>query len=187
MKEVADSNNVLSINKASCKMYINGVKLLDKKVETKYMNNIYSATFKNNSSPFYINPTIGTSFIDATKTPYGKPLKENQLKEQQNKLASETATKNALTAIRKANPKMIVKIWDAFIVSKYTEEIESGNIDFFINKDYSQDISNASNSDKIMESIDRLRQPVKNMGPENQAKVMKYIQNLTKLAKLCDK
>jgi hypothetical protein len=96
-------------------------------------------------------------------------------------------TKNALTAIRKANPKMIVKIWDAFIVSKYTEEIESGNLDFFINKDYSQDISNASNSDKIMESIDRLRQPVKNMGPENQAKVMKYIQNLTKLAKLCDK
>jgi hypothetical protein len=96
-------------------------------------------------------------------------------------------TKNALTAIRKANPKMIVKIWDAFIVSKYKEEIESGNLDFFINKDYSQDISNASNSDKIMESIDRLRQPVKNMGPENQAKVMKYIQNLTKLAQLCDK
>ena len=96
-------------------------------------------------------------------------------------------TKNALTAIRKANPKMIVKIWDAFIVSKYKEEIEAGNIDFFINKDYSQDISNASNSDKIMESIDRLRQPVKNMGPENQAKVMKYIQNLTKLAQLCDK
>jgi len=96
-------------------------------------------------------------------------------------------TKNALTAIRKANPKMIVKIWNAFIVSKYTEEIESGNLDFFINKDYSQDISNASNSDKIMESIDRLRQPVKNMGPENQAKVMKYIQNLTKLSQLCDK
>ena len=96
-------------------------------------------------------------------------------------------TKNALTAIRKANPKMIVKIWDAFIVSKYKEEIEAGNLDFFINKDYSQDISNASNSDKIMESIDRLRQPVKNMGPENQAKVMKYIQNLTKLAQLCDK
>jgi hypothetical protein len=80
MKEVADSNNVLSINKASCKMYINGVKLLDKKVETKYMNNIYSATFKNNSSPFYINPNIDTSFIDAAKTPFGKPTKENQIK-----------------------------------------------------------------------------------------------------------
>ena len=96
------------------------------------------------------------------------------------------ATKNALMAIRKANPKMIVKIWNAFIVSKYKAEIEAGNIDFFINKDYSQDISSASNSDKIMESIDRLRTPVKNMGPENQAKVMKYIQNLTKLAQMCE-
>lgn len=80
MREVADSNNVLSINKASCKMYINGVKLLDKKVETKYMNSIYSATFKNNSSPFYINPTIGTDFISVANTPYGKPNKDNQIK-----------------------------------------------------------------------------------------------------------
>jgi len=80
MKEVADSNNLLSINKASCKMYINGVKLLDKKVETKYMNNIYSATFKNNSSPFYINPKIDASFIEPAKNPFGKPNKENQIK-----------------------------------------------------------------------------------------------------------
>lgn len=96
------------------------------------------------------------------------------------------ATKNALTAIRKANPKMIVKIWNAFIVSKYKSEIESGNIDFFINKDYSQDVSTSNNSDKIMESIDRLREPIRNMSPDNQAKVMKYIQNLTKLAQLCE-
>ncbi len=96
------------------------------------------------------------------------------------------ATKNALTAIRKANPKMIVKIWNAFIVSKYKSEIEAGNIEFFINKDYLQDVSVSTNSDKIMESIDRLREPIKNMSDENQAKVMKYIQNLTKLAQLCE-
>jgi hypothetical protein len=95
-------------------------------------------------------------------------------------------TKNALTTIRKANPKMIVKIWNTFIVSKYKSEIESGNIEFFVNKDYSQDISTSNNSDKIMESIDRLREPIKNMSIENQAKVMKYIQNLTKLAQLCE-
>jgi hypothetical protein len=96
------------------------------------------------------------------------------------------ATKNALIAIRKANPKMIVKIWNKFIVGKYKPEIEAGNIDFFINKDYSQDVSSASNSDKIMESIDRLREPIKQMTPESQAKTMKYIQNLTKLAAMCD-
>jgi hypothetical protein len=94
--------------------------------------------------------------------------------------------KNALTTVRKANPKMIVKIWNAFIVGKYKGEIETGNIDFFINKDYSSDVSSASNSDKIMESINRLREPIKNMTPDNQSKVIKYIQNLTKLAELCD-
>jgi hypothetical protein len=94
--------------------------------------------------------------------------------------------RNALSTVRKANPKMIVKIWNAFIVGKYKGEIEAGNIDFFINKDYSSDVSSASNSDKIMESINRLREPIKNMSPDNQAKVMKYIQNLTKLAELCE-
>jgi hypothetical protein len=90
--------------------------------------------------------------------------------------------KNSLFAIRKMNPKMIIKIWSKFIVGKYKNEIESGNIDFFINKDYSQDVENADNSGKIMESIDRLRTPIKNMNKENQDKTMKYIQNLTKLA-----
>ena len=96
------------------------------------------------------------------------------------------ATKNALTAIRKANPKMIVKIWNIFIVSKYKNEIEAGNIDFFVNKDYSQDVSASNNSDKIMESIDRLREPIKNMSQENQNKVIRYIQNLTKLSQMCE-
>ena len=96
------------------------------------------------------------------------------------------ATKNALTTIRKLNPKMIVKIWNSFIVSKYKSEIEAGNIEYFVNKDYSQDVSVSTNSDKIMESIDRLREPIKNMSLENQAKVMKYIQNLSKLSQLCE-
>ena len=96
------------------------------------------------------------------------------------------ATKNALSAIRKANPKMIVKIWNSFVVGKYKSEIEAGNIGFFINKDYASDVSAAANSDKIMESINRLREPIRQMTPEDQAKTMKYIQNLTKFAAMCE-
>jgi hypothetical protein len=94
--------------------------------------------------------------------------------------------KNALTLIRKANPKMIVKIWKIYIADKYRSQIEENDISFFLMKDYSSDVSQVDNSDKIMESINRLREPVKNMGPENQAKVMKYIKNLTKLADMCN-
>ena len=92
--------------------------------------------------------------------------------------------KNSLLTIRKANPKMIIKIWNTFVVGKYKKEIENGDLSFFINKDYSNDVSAADNSKKIMESIDRLREPVKLMTKENQDKTMKYIQNLTKLALL---
>lgn len=90
--------------------------------------------------------------------------------------------KNALITIRKANPKLLVKIWMKYVVIPYSSQIEKGDIDFFINKDYSQDLSRNDNADKIMESIDRLRNPVKMMSTENQTKTMKYIQNLTKLA-----
>jgi len=90
--------------------------------------------------------------------------------------------KNALLAIRKANPKLIVKIWVKYVVEPYKNKIDVGDINFFIEKDYTSDLSINSNSDRIMESIDRLRNPVKQMSPENQAKTMKYIQNLTKLS-----
>ena len=40
--------------------------------------------------------------------------------------------KNSLITIRKANPKMIVKIWKSYIVDKYQQEIDAGNLAFFI-------------------------------------------------------
>jgi predicted transcriptional regulator len=92
--------------------------------------------------------------------------------------------KNSFILIRKANPKMIIKIWQKFVVEKYADVIDNDDLSFFINKDYSSDLSNAENSDKIMEAINRLRGPVQMMTPEDQKKVMKYIQNLKKLSVL---
>ena len=67
------------------------------------------------------------------------------------------------------------------MVDKYSAEIDLGNISFFIDKDYANDLTNAENSDKIIEAINRLRNPVKMMSAESQQKSMKYIQNLQKL------
>lgn len=92
--------------------------------------------------------------------------------------------KNGLMAIRKANPKLLVRIWIKYVAVPYKQQIESGDVNFFLEKDYSLDLVRSDNAEKIMEAIDRLRKPVKNMSPENQAKTMKYIQNLCKLAVL---
>lgn len=90
--------------------------------------------------------------------------------------------KNALMAIRKANPKLIIKIWNKYIIAPYGKEIERGDIEFFIHKDYSNDLSNTGNSEQIMSSIDRLRKPISMMNPTEHANVVKYLQNLSKLA-----
>jgi hypothetical protein len=90
--------------------------------------------------------------------------------------------KNSLLMIRKANPKMIIKCWDAFVVGKYKAAIEAGDISFFIDKDYFNDLQSSPESKKINEAIDRLRAPVKMMNEEEKIKILKYIQNLTKLS-----
>jgi hypothetical protein len=95
--------------------------------------------------------------------------------------------KNSLIAIRKANPKLIVRIWLKYVANPYKERIIAGDVNFFVEKDYSTDLTRSGNADQIMECIDRLRNPVKNMTPDNQAKTMKYIQNLCKLANMVPK
>ena len=92
------------------------------------------------------------------------------------------ASKNSASLIRKANPRLIIQIWNSYLVGRYKDMIDAGNIDFFINKDYADDLVHADNSKKIVEVIDRLRNPIKMMTLEDQAKTMKYIQNLTKLS-----
>jgi len=95
--------------------------------------------------------------------------------------------KNSFILVRKSNPKLIIKIWDTYVNEPYHDEIEKGNIDFFINKDYSADLTNSAHADKIIESINRLRDPIRKMTPTDQQKTIKYLQNLMKLSLLYKK
>jgi hypothetical protein len=92
------------------------------------------------------------------------------------------SAKTALFLVKKTNPRILMNAWVTYIVGPYTGEIEKGDIGFFLNKDYTQDLEYMGNA--VMQKVDTLRGPVRDMGADNQAKSMKYIQNLTKLAKL---
>ena len=92
------------------------------------------------------------------------------------------SAKNSLKALRKLNPKMLIRSWDYYVVSKYYKEIESGDLSYFLNKDYTEDVSVSSDSKRIIEAIDRLRNPIKSMSEENQKKILIYLQNLSKLS-----
>ena len=92
--------------------------------------------------------------------------------------------KMALNMIKKVNPALIVKIWYTYVCSQYEDEINSNNINFFIEKDYKKDFIYINQSDDIINNIDKLREPVRNMSKENQEKSFKYIKNLCILSKL---
>ena len=92
--------------------------------------------------------------------------------------------KNALVLIKKVNPALVIKLWYNYIVVNYESEIDSNNINFFIEKDYKNDLRYLNSSDDIMKHIDYLREPVRNMGESNQQKSFMYIKNLCILSRL---
>jgi hypothetical protein len=90
----------------------------------------------------------------------------------------------ALGKLRKANPRLLIMSFKEHVVSGYRMEIEKGDINFFINNDYQKDLNNigVGSSNQILEKIDCLRGPVRDMNPNEQEKVIKYMQNLLKLS-----
>jgi hypothetical protein len=92
--------------------------------------------------------------------------------------------KNSILAFKKVNPALIIRIWATYIAMPYATQIENNDISFFVSKDYSNDLVYAQNAEKIMEVINRIREPVRDMNPQDQLKTMKYIKNLSKMSVL---
>jgi len=92
------------------------------------------------------------------------------------------ACKNSLLLMKKMNPRLIIVVWRDFIAKPYSEEIESGGMDFFLSKDYRSDLSHMPDADKILEVVERLRVPLRNLHEDDKATSIKYISNLTKLS-----
>ena len=90
----------------------------------------------------------------------------------------------SLIGIRKMNPRLIITIWKNYISDPYKTQIEAGDIDIFVERSYKDDLKDTANASTILDKIDTLREPIKQMGDENKQKTIKYIQNLTKLCNL---
>ena len=91
-------------------------------------------------------------------------------------------TRNSLTMLRKVNTKLILSTWYQCIAIQYKDEINRGDASFFIEKNYQSDLSTYESGDKILKSIESLRDSIREMTTDDQATAMKYIQNLSKLS-----
>jgi|TARA_B100001248_G_C27377912_1_gene455320 hypothetical protein len=92
--------------------------------------------------------------------------------------------KKTFSIFKTANPTILIKTWHSKIYVVYQKEIDSGDISFFFDKDYSSDLKNVVGSDEIMNMIENIRQPLKEMDATNKQHCSNYIIKLSKLSVL---
>lgn len=97
----------------------------------------------------------------------------------------ETAS-NALKKLRKINPKMSIRVFNEHVNIPYGEKIkeEDNILQYFLEKDYTNDLNPNGGKNEILLKINSLKEPISQMKQEEKDKVLKYFQNLCKLCNL---
>lgn len=94
---------------------------------------------------------------------------------------------NYLKSIRKMNPRLVIKIWKSYICDPYREPIINGDINFFMNKNFNEDIQyldTQKSQKEILDKIEYIKTITMQMGEDNLKKNLEYIQNLLKICDL---
>ena len=90
--------------------------------------------------------------------------------------------KKSFELISMASPTLIIKIWNSHVNRLYKEHIDQGDLEYFIEKDYSNDLDCVNNSDEVLRIINMIREPIRDMDETNRDHTRKYLQILSKLS-----
>jgi hypothetical protein len=90
--------------------------------------------------------------------------------------------KKSFELISMASPTLIIKIWNSHVNILYKEHIDQGDLEYFIEKDYSNDLDCVNNSDEVLRIINMIREPIRDMDETNRDHTRKYLQILSKLS-----
>ena len=92
--------------------------------------------------------------------------------------------KNIIQKTRKINPRIILTLIKTRVLDKYRDKIESDDFSFFVDKDYTLDLSGNSNCSMIIRKLEDMRGYVREMSEVEQKNIFKYLKNLVKLGDL---
>ena len=92
-------------------------------------------------------------------------------------------SRDLMITLKKANPTLIIKTWQYFIWNPYQDQILNGDIDFFIEKDYTHDLRYMNNSKEIIKAIETtIRDPLRAMDDTNRRHCIQHLQVVSKLS-----
>ena len=87
--------------------------------------------------------------------------------------------------LKKTNPRIVIQVWKAHITSKYYDKITQGDVNFFVQNDFTEDVNTSGgNVDMVTSTIHEIRKIISHMNDTQMKVMMVYIQNLTKLSSL---
>ena len=84
--------------------------------------------------------------------------------------------------ILSANPNILIRSWYTHLYSKYASVIDAGDTDFFLEKDYTEDVSQLDNSEHIMKIVNTFRTPLKQLSEANKSMAMEHIQIMSRIS-----
>jgi len=89
-----------------------------------------------------------------------------------------------INGVMKVNPSIVAKAWHEYVVLPYSTQINDGDWSFFMTKNYEKDIGKSEqyNSEQVLGAIELIRNKASKMSDSDQEKIVKYIQNLSKLS-----
>ena len=91
--------------------------------------------------------------------------------------------KTFIVGLTKVSKRKLIGIWKTSVLDIYEEAIMKGDKEYFINKDYTEDLGEGG-TDKMMSVVEDVRVLIRNTSEENKDKAIQYLQNLTKICKL---
>ena len=95
------------------------------------------------------------------------------------------AGRTIVETFKKFNPKKLLESWKILILIPYENQVLAGNLDFFLNHNFQNEIQSGKYTKKESEDwMEEIKNLVRNMEDENLQKSIKYFQNLTKICKL---
>lgn len=85
-----------------------------------------------------------------------------------------------INGVIKIKPKIIIQYWYQHVYLLYKPQIEEGNFDFFLRKDYNTDVEN----NDVLSGIEKMRVKITGLSESSRNMAVKYAKNLSKLSAL---
>ena len=85
-----------------------------------------------------------------------------------------------IQGVLKVKKKIVIEYWYNYVYLMYKSQIDEGNFDYFLNKDYNKD----TEDNDILNGIEKMRNKIKELSEENKKKSVEYVKNLSKLSNI---